>query len=205
MKTYPSIKRYRADRHHGFEGFTFAKHDGSNLRFEWEKKRGWFRFGSRRRLLDESHEEFGSAMEMFLEGFAEPFERLAVEHGWQSVIVFCEIWGARSFAGQHEPNDVKVLTPIDLAVYKKGLLSPLEFVQFCEGKFDVGYLGYRTWNESFVEAVQNSTMPGMAFEGVVGKNGSGHKRMAIKLKSQAWIKKVLSKYGEIEGRKLINS
>ena len=74
-----------------------------------------------------------------------------------------------------------------------------------DDKFDIGYLGTRTWDEPFVQSVVDSTLPDMAFEGVIGKNGSGHKRLAIKLKSQAWKQKVLQKFGEVEGQKLIDS
>ena len=77
MKAYPSIKQFRADRHADFVGHTFAKHDGSNLRFEWSRKQGWFRFGSRRRLLEREHPGFGKSMAMFESGFAEAFERFA--------------------------------------------------------------------------------------------------------------------------------
>ena len=99
----------------------FAKHDGSNLRFEWSRKQGWFRFGSRRRLLEREHPTFGKSMAMF----------------------------------------------------------------------DLGYLGVQTWDKGFVDAVRTLTLEGMSFEGVVGKVGSGHKRNAIKLKSKAWVEKVI--------------
>ncbi len=205
MKSYPSIKQFRQDRHANFVGHTFAKIDGSNLRFEWEKKKGWFRFGSRRRLLDESHDEFGMAMDLFRNNFADEFAKLAVQSNWNSIMVFCEFWGAKSFAGQHEESDPKFLTPIDVAIYKKGLLASAEFVQHFENKFDIGYLGTRTWDDHFVQSVIGSTLPDMAFEGVIGKSGSGHKQLAIKLKSQAWKDKVLQKYGEVEGQKIIES
>lgn len=142
---------------------------------------------------------------MFRTGFADEFAKLAVDSKWESAMVFCEFWGAKSFAGQHEEDDPKSLTPIDVAIYKKGLLSADEFVQHFESKFDIGYLGTQTWDETFVQSVIDSTLPGMAFEGVIGKNGSGHKRLAIKLKSQAWKEKVLQNFGEIEGQKIIQS
>ena len=205
MKSYPSIKQFREDRHANFVGHTFAKIDGSNLRFEWDRKKGWFRFGSRRRLLDETHAEFGIALEMFRSRFADEFAKLAVDSKWESAMVFCEFWGAKSFAGQHEEDDPKFLTPIDVAIYRKGLLSADEFVQHFESKFDIGYLGTQTWDKPFVQSVIDSTLPGMAFEGVIGKNGSGHKRLAVKLKSKAWKEKVLQNFGEIEGQKIIQS
>lgn len=205
MKSYPSIKKYREDRYLGFVGDTFAKIDGSNLRFEWEKKRGWFRFGSRRRLINESHETFGSAMEMFQSGFAEQFEKLAVKKKWNGITVYCEFWGENSFAGEHEPDDEKFLTPIDVAIYKQGVLESAEFVKLFNDKFDLKYLGNLTWDEKFVEQVQSSKYPGMAFEGVVGKNGTGHKRLAIKLKSKAWVDKVVQSYGAEKAQKIIDS
>lgn len=205
MKAYPSIKRYREDRYLGFKGPTFAKSDGSNLRFEWSPKKGWFRFGSRRRLLTESNAEFGSAMAMFRASMAEPFERIAIDRNWTGVVVFCEFWGEHSFAGEHESVDRKTLTPIDVAIYKQGLMSPADFVGEFNDQFDLRYLGERTWDRYFVDAIKNSSLEGMAFEGVIGKCGQGHKRLAIKLKSQAWIDKVLAKYGKERGRKIIES
>jgi len=205
MKAYPSIKQFRTDRHLGFEGHTFAKHDGSNLRFEWDKKKGWYRFGSRRRLLERSDSTFGKSMAMFESDFAESFEQFAVDRGHDSIIVYCEFWGPKSFAGEHDPDDVQVLTPIDVAIYKKGLLESGTFLDCFEDRFDLGYLGQKTWDESFVDAVRKSELDGMSFEGVVGKAGMGHKRLAVKLKSKAWVEKVLRRYGEEKGRKIVES
>jgi hypothetical protein len=205
MKSYPSIKRYRDDRYLGFEGHTFAKLDGSNLRFEWDPKKGWYRFGSRRRLLEETHQEFGCSLQMFQNDFATSFEKIAVDQKWPGIVVYCEFWGENSFAGEHESKDAKFLTPIDVAIYKKGLMSPTDFINAFDDQFDLQYLGVQTWDQEFVTAVQTSNLPGMAFEGVIGKTGAGHKRLAIKLKSNAWISKVLNQYGEEQGRKIVNS
>jgi hypothetical protein len=119
--------------------------------------------------------------------------------------VYCEFWGGGSFAGEHVPEDEKFLTPIDIAIPKKGLMSADDFVQNFNDTFDLQYLGMQTWDSAFVESVQSSALTGMAFEGVIGKNGAGHKRLSIKLKSDAWIEKVLNKYGEEQGRKIVES
>lgn len=205
MKAYPSIKQFREDRHADFTGHTFAKHDGSNLRFEWSKKQGWFRFGSRRRLLERDHSVFGKSMSMFEDDFAAAFEQFAVDERHDSIIVYCEFWGPNSFAGEHEAEDTHVLTPIDVAIYKKGLMDTVSFIDKFGDKFDLGYLGERTWDSTFVQSVRDSELDGMSFEGVVGKAGSGHKRSAIKLKSKAWINKVIQRYGEEKGRKIVES
>ena len=205
MKSYPSIKRFRPDRHLGFQGHTFAKLDGSNLRFEWEKKRGWFRFGTRRRVINEEHETFGVAMGMFMEKFAQHFEACAVDQKWAGITVYCEFWGRNSFAGEHESEDTKFLTPIDIAIYKRGMMETEDFLKRFNGQFDLQYLGQQTWDKEFVNRVEDSSFPGMAFEGVVGKNGQGHKRLAVKLKSKAWIAKVIEKYGEAKAQAIIES
>ena len=121
------------------------------------------------------------------------------------MVVYCEFWGPKSFAGEHEADDDHVLTPIDVAIYKRGLLATDCFVEKFGGEFDLGYLGQQTWDEEFVDAVRASTFEGMSFEGIVGKAGSSHKRKAIKLKSKAWVEKVIQQYGEVAGQKIIAS
>jgi hypothetical protein len=59
MKEYPSIPSAadllaRSNDYLGRPFVAFDKLDGSNIRAEWDRKKGWHRFGSRRRLLDAS-------------------------------------------------------------------------------------------------------------------------------------------------------
>ena len=142
---------------------------------------------------------------MFQSEFANHFEKLAVEKKWDGITVYCEFWGEHSFAGEHEPSDAKFLTPIDVAVYKGGILDSAEFVKLFNDRFDLKYLGNLTWDSTFVSQVRSSEYPGMATEGVIGKNGIGHKRLAIKLKSKAWIEKVIQQYGEVKAQKILDS
>ena len=44
MKSYPSIPKFSFG---DIKLHTFDKLDGSNLRFEWTKKKGWYKFGTR--------------------------------------------------------------------------------------------------------------------------------------------------------------
>ena len=64
MKEYPSIPNSNGQ---SFENLgsvhLFDKLDGSNLRMEGTKKRGWFKFGSRTQMIDETSEQFGAAIE----------------------------------------------------------------------------------------------------------------------------------------------
>ena len=205
MKSYPSITRFESHKHLNFVGHTFSKIDGSNLRFEWEPKRGWFRFGSRRRLLTEANETFGMAWQLFLNSLSDSIEKKARRFKWPGVIAFAEFWGDNSCGGFHDDTDKKRLRLIDISVYKRGLMEPSEFVKQFDSEFELGYLGEKTWDETFVDAVRDSKLPGMSLEGVVGKVGTGAKRKSLKLKSKAWNEKVVRKFGHEEGQKIILS
>ena len=69
MKTYPSIDGLAKAPHKPC--YTFVKYDGSNLRFEWSKKRGWYKFGTRKTMIDQNTPVFGSAIPMFLEKYGD--------------------------------------------------------------------------------------------------------------------------------------
>jgi hypothetical protein len=69
VKEYPSIQTGCVQR---FRAHIFDKLDGSNLRFEWTKKRGWFKHGTRTRLFDETDPVFGGAIAMFDNALAAP-------------------------------------------------------------------------------------------------------------------------------------
>ncbi len=213
MKSYPSIPRATGQSFREFSAFVFDKIDGSNLRFEWSRKQDWGKYGTRNRLFDETDEVFGPAIPLFLETLAEPIERVARKERWERLVAFAEFWGPGSFAGLHVPEDPKTLTLFDLAPYKKGLLGPREFLELFRrpGPGGLGYpqlpryLGNHNWTRAFVEAVRRNDLEGITLEGVVGKAGEGHHLVMAKAKTQAWIDMVLARYGEAEGRKLVES
>ena len=62
MKTYPTI-RYFESNDLGKKIIAFNKLDGSNIRAEWNKKRGLYKFGSRTRLISES-DSLGEAISL---------------------------------------------------------------------------------------------------------------------------------------------
>jgi len=201
MKTYPSIPKAV-----GGEGLlhTFDKIDGSNLRFEWTKKRGWFKFGTRKRLFDDSDEIFGVAIPIFREQLAEPLEKVIISQGWTKVVVFVEFWGAKSFAGCHELNDPKFLTVIDVSPHQRGILDPKEFVKLF-GEFGPKYFGMVSWNKPFIETVKSGSLSGVSFEGVVGKAIQNKKIVMVKTKTQAWVNKVKERYSEQRAKEILES
>lgn len=184
---------------------TFEKLDGSNLRFEWSKKKGWYKIGTRHRLLDETDLIFGKAPALFQETLAEPCEKICRDQRWQRAIIFCEYYGPNSFAGCHEEDDTMTLTVIDVNPYKKGLLPPTDFLKLF-GHLGPHYLGYIKWNYDFISKVHQSLIPEASFEGVVGKaKGKGNTIDLYKTKTQAWKDEVKRRFNENEAAKLLKS
>lgn len=204
MKSYPSISRSVGTSFREFDAYVFDKVDGSNLRWEWDKKKGWGKFGTRTRLFDLTDPVFGCAIPLFLEGpLAKGLEAVFRSQRWERAIAFTEFWGARSFAGQHESEDEKFLTLFDVAPHKKGILGPVEYLGLFSHLPIARFLGRQRWTRGFVERVRASEIEGVTDEGVVGKTGSGHELIMAKAKTQSWIDRVVARYGVEASEKII--
>lgn len=201
MKHYPSIPKFNRG---GIKLYTFDKLDGSNIRSEWSKKRGWFKFGTRNRLFDETDEIFGTAIPLFKSTLAEPLEKIFVDNRWSDVIIFGEFYGEKSFAGHHDKDDPKKITIFDINPVKKGFISPQEFLKQFEA-FGPKFLGNFNWGVEFINQVRNNKIEGITFEGVVGKVKQGNQLIMYKAKTQSWIDKVKSLYDKDTAEKIINS
>lgn len=217
MKSYPSIPRSTGMTFQEISGaYVFDKLDGSNLRFEWSRKRKqWAKFGTRTRLFDENDWQFGRAIKIFENALAEPIAKIAVEQRWESVIVFTEHWGPSSFAGCHHDAQNQPLDPdnqmhvdlIDVAPYKQGMLGPAEYLKLFDGLPMAKFLGRVNWTRGFVDRVWNGDVAGVTCEGVVGKAGHGktHDIVMAKAKTRAWVDMVKARYLADDAERLINS
>ncbi len=197
MKEYPSIQGpSQAPRK---PGLAFYKYDGSNLRFEYSKKQGWHKFGTRHQMFDASHETFGCSIEIFKNKYAQMVEDLRKEEfrECQSVIVFCEFFGKESFSGQHKPEDPKDLMLFDVNFHKKGIMSPRDFKNYFKGK-DVAQVVYEgNLNEEFIQAVRENKIDGVDLnEGVVFKGGSDHDLWMTKIKTNHYLTKLKAMYAD---------
>lgn len=202
MKSYPSIPRGIPME---FEAHVFDKIDGSNLRFEWSRKRGWYKFGTRKRLFDETDKVFGPAIPEFMETLADPVAEVARKQRWDRLIIFCEGAGEHSFAGYHRPDEPMRVYLIDAAPYKQGILPPKKYLDlFGHIQARAAYLGRRKWNAGFIQAVRNGEVEDVTFEGVVGKALVKKKIVMAKAKTQAWIDRVLEKFGD-DGKAIVES
>jgi len=190
MKSYPSISK---EIRHDIYIYAFGKIDGSNIRAEWNSKRGFYKFGSKTQLIDEKTKPFGAAIPILKEKYEADLSKVFKEQGWKDAMCFFEYWGPSSFAGNHNFEEKMDITLIDVNPYKQGILFPADFIELF-GHLDIPivcYEGYGT-TELF-DQVKQSTLPGMPVEGLVCK-GANDKltKMPImfKVKSKAWLEKL---------------
>lgn len=175
----------------------FFKYDGSNLRFEWSKKRGFYKFGTRKRLFDQTDEQFGDAIELFKNKYATDLEQIIRTEkqfrGIENFVAFCEYLGPNSFAGWHDPQDQKDLILFDLAIHKRGFILPRDFVNTF-GHLQIAQVVYEgNFNTQFIEDIKNGLYVGQA-EGVVAKGiiqgkkkSSNHGLWMSKVKTKWWL------------------
>lgn len=190
MKFYPSITK---EIRHDVYIYAFDKLDGSNIRAEWNSKRGFYKFGTRNQLIDEKTLPFGQAIPLIKEKYEKDLTSIFKEQQWKEALCFFEFWGPSSFAGNHNFEETLDVTLIDVNPYKEGILFPADFIKLF-GELDIPkicYEGYVT-TELF-DNVKQSTLKGMTFEGVVckGANDKATKMpVMFKIKSKAWLDKL---------------
>jgi len=198
MKTYPHIDGpSKAPKK---PCIAFEKYDGSNLRFEWSKKRGFYKFGTKNRLFDESDPDYGTAIQLFNDTLADFVVDIVTANfkGIQKFIAYAEFLGERSFAGQHHPDDLKFLKLFDVNIHQKGFIPPNKFVKFCcnKGNDHVARVIYEgNLNHDFINKVRDGEFD--VFEGVVCKGMTGksiHTLWMTKIKTNAYRKKLEEVY-----------
>jgi len=205
MKTYPSIPQSSGQNFRAISNaIIFDKLDGSNLRFEWNRKAGWNKYGTKTQLFDESHEVFAPAIPLFHSQWAEVLIEIAKKQKWEKIIAFFEFWGESSFAGWHDLKEPKNLTLIDVSIHKQGIIGPREFLKLF-GHLEIPeVLDECNWTREYVQRVYNEEIEGITFEGVVAKAGKGHALVMAKAKTKSWVEKVRAKCGN-KAESIINS
>jgi len=190
MKHYPSItKEVRQD----LEIIAFDKIDGSNIRAEWNSKKGFYKFGTKNQLMDINSKPFGVAIPLLKEKYEEDLSQVFAEQKWKDAICFFELWGPSSFAGQHDFSEKLDITLIDVNPYKQGILPPKQFIRLF-GHLDIAKVLYEgRITVEFFDQVKQSTLPGMGLEGVVCKaapDTNAKMPVMFKVKSSAWLNKL---------------
>lgn len=195
MKSYSSIPHY----HKGLFGekmIAFEKLDGSNFRAEWSKKSGFYKFGTRNRLLDKNDETFGSAIDIFLNKYSEDLTKIFKDKYSKvdNFVVFGEFFGPNSFAGEHLKDDSKDVILFDVDQYKRGVISPYEFLDNFGHLHIPKTIEEGIYTKEFVNKIQNSLE---LQEGVVCKGILKNKNVWMcKVKTYSWLLKIREKFGE---------
>lgn len=194
VKQYPSISR---DIIRGVPFYIFDKLDGSNVRAEWDAKKGFWKFGTRQRLMGPD-DPIGKFAIPLIQAQSDALSAIFKSMREREVVCFFEFWGPKSFAGLHDDSDVHQVHLIDVSIHRKGLMLPAAFVKTFEGKIPTAALLHRgNITKELVELVQTGTLDGMTFEGVVCKGAplkNGYPPHMIKIKNLAWIEKVKALY-----------
>ena len=188
----------------------FYKYDGFNFRAEWSRKRGWYKFGTRRVMLDESSKQFGPSIPLFLNTYGDSLPKIfksdKMFKGVQKFIVFCEVYSDNGFAGWFpqangklepkfptgEPAKIKL---IDVNPHKKGIMLPRDFVNvFGDLGAKVVYEG--NFSRQFIQDVQDGKIvhegEGIVAKGVIlgKKSNSQHGLWMAKAKTAWWMAKL---------------
>lgn len=190
MKSYPSIIKTRiAPTEHIF---AFDKLDGSNIRAEWSKKeKTFFKFGSRNQLIERSSPILGQAIDLIMEKYGEELNQKFTDAKWQKAICFFEFYGINSFAGTHNPEDVKKVNLFDING-PHGIITPSEFIKMTNYIETAPLIYEGPLNEELIHKVENGLLPQMTFEGVVAKANVGSPGLPwmTKIKNKAWLNKL---------------
>jgi len=207
MIEYPSISdnKYCFDEDYIVQ----PKYDGSSGRSTWTRKKGFSKFGTRHRLVDNSDPVFGKIPELFLNKYSEPLSKIFSDNRFEEVTAFFEFFGPNSFAGYHEESDIKDVMLFDIHVYKKGFMLPQDFYKLCKPLLDnvTPKLYDGRVNQTLIEQVNSFIFPGMTFEGVIckAKKLNKHKQIHMfKIKNFEWyvkLKNICKSDSEFEIRK----
>jgi hypothetical protein len=188
MKQYPSISAEISN----ISCYVFNKLDGSNIRAEWTSKNGFYKFGTRHRLLGEDEPVIGKAISIIKSKYSN-LTQILKQSRTQRAICFFEFWGPNSAFGQHDKNEEQTVTLIDVDFYKKGILPPKEFLDMFAEIDHASLLYHGSINCEFIESIRNGTLPGIGNEGVVCKGPFDRKLgspIMFKIKRNDWYERL---------------
>ncbi|KKN67684.1 hypothetical protein LCGC14_0459430 [marine sediment metagenome] len=194
MKTYPIIS---GDIVTSQPIYAFDKLDGSNIRAEWSAKKGFYKFGTRKRLLDRNEPILGPAVDLVLEKYADDLAKVFKKQRQRKAICFFEFHGPNSFAGYHDKDDEHIVTLFD-ANFQKGILEPKEFLKLFGHLDTPAMLFHGKVGPAFIKEVNAGELEGMTYEGVVckGKNISPGLPLMFKIKNHSWYAKLKASKGD---------
>jgi len=198
MKSYNTIPYY--GDYWNIPVIGFDKLDGSNIRSEWSKKRGFYKFGTRNVMIDENSEQFGMAVKIFKEKYNDSLSSIFTSKEYrniQSFVCFAEFVGSKPCFGQHDfENDTFDTILFDISQYKKGFVPPRQFIN------DFGNIGIPrivydgNLNMDLIKRVKSNEF-GLS-EGIIAKglitNKKGNDNLYYcKIKTDDWFNRLRNK------------
>lgn len=207
MLQYPSINGIKKSPM-GRVCAVFYKYDGSNLRFEWNPKKGWGKFGSRTQLIDRNAPFLGVGVDLFLNTMADDIiDRLKAEYGkkfskYQKVTAFAELYGKSSFAGTHVEDEPKELKLFDVFRFKDGFIAPSDFANvFVNAQYIAEVLWVSNLNQKLISDVRSGKVDDYDLpryqpipEGVVCKGVHDGELWMTKIKTLEYLEKLRNFY-----------
>lgn len=196
MIEYPSIS---SEPQFGGPFLVWDKLDGRNVRVEWSTKRGFYKLGARKtHLQDDLRNEVTALVAQSSDSITSVFASKPLR--WTRGVCFFELYSDDSFAGSFPTDAPKKLALIDVAGPDGDLLDPREFYDlFFSTGLTPKLLLRGNFTKEVMREVNEGTLAGMTFEGVVVKGPPRHKHgmpVLFKAKNRAWLDKVKSLYGE---------
>ncbi len=193
MKQYPSIPSWR-DTPTQPVCYAFDKLDGSNIRVEWSPKQGFYKWGSRKRMLGNEDEQLGEAISLFNDKYADAMEERFKERHWKKLgvrnfVVFMEYIGPNSFAGVHDGVDMDVVV-FDINPTPRGFMPPKDFIEFMNDLHYPTMVYHGPFDAMFIDEVQRNALEYPLTEGVVAKGVNDRKLWMAKVKTDEWADKV---------------
>ena len=199
MKIYPTIPYY--GDYWNLPIYAFDKCDGSNVKFEYSKKRGFYKFGTKNMMIDKTHSEYGFVIDLFLNKYSDGLDKVFRTKTYRdtlSFVCFAELKGKNSSFGQHRFfDDVFDITLFDVLPYNKDFIPPGHFID------DFGHLGIPkliytgNLNREFVNRVKDNEFDleeGVVCKGVIKKD----KRLYYcKIKTNKWLDELKSHYPQL--------
>lgn len=193
MEQYPSILG-SAKAPLGKQCIAFYKYDGSNLRWEWNPKTGWSKFGTRKHLFDASDKQFNQAIPIFMDTMADEilYRTKQIVKNPHRITAFTEFFGPNSFAGSHVQEDEKELRLFDVFLFQKGFVKPKQFVEVYGGMPQAAEIVYEgPLNKRFIMDVKKGGEYDV-FEGVIAKGND----FMVKIKTDEYFRRLRHKYPE---------
>lgn len=172
--------------------YLFEKLDGTNISSEYNAKRGFYKFGTRKGLFGETHRLFGGAINK-IKAQEEALAKVFSKNEITRATAFFEFYGDHSFAGWHDTREEQDCVLFDVHVHKRGFIEPKEFIKMFKDVVEIPELAYHGYvTEDIINQINGGILYGQSFEGVVAKAASPKKDGVImfKIKNQDWYDKV---------------